>query len=67
VVVVDTGGGGEMLRQEKLIQIAEQLMSLVADQGDVECYEVPNNPHALEIHGKVDLLVLAEWVLARMG
>jgi hypothetical protein len=33
----------------------------------LEMYLVPDAQHTVMIHGRLDFLPLAEWVLARMG
>ncbi len=55
-----------MTREEKVHDIADQMQELLR-QSNVEMYLVPDAEHAVLIHGRVDLLPLAEWVLARMG
>ena len=55
-----------MTREEKVHDIADQLQELLGQTG-VEMYLVPDAQHAVLIHGRLDLLPIAEWVLARMG
>jgi translation initiation factor 2B subunit (eIF-2B alpha/beta/delta family) len=55
-----------MTREEKVHQIADQMQELLRQPG-VEMYLVPDAEHTVLIHGRVNLLLLAEWVLARTG
>jgi hypothetical protein len=55
-----------MTREEKVHSIADQFQELLRQPG-VEMYLAPDAQHAVLVHGRIDLLPLAEWVLSRMG
>lgn len=69
----DDGKSGEndeaclqMTREEKVHDIANRMEELLRQPG-IEMYQLPDEQHAVLIHGRINLLILAEWVLARMG
>jgi len=55
-----------MKQEEKVHDIADQLQEVIRKQG-VEMYLVPDATHTVLVHGRVDLLPLAEWIIKRIG
>jgi len=55
-----------VLREDKIKDLARRI-ALMISEGGAESYHLPDEEFVILVHGKVDVLALAEWVYERLG
>jgi hypothetical protein len=56
-----------VLREDKIKDLARRIALMISQEKGTESYLLPDEEFVILVHGKVDVLALAEWVYERLG